>query len=108
MLIVLLFVAFLIAGGIYLSSYGQLYALIKENRPDWLAPKGSLNFFYEDLPRVGNPNVVAQVICVAFGKRAFELDQPEAIGCALRIRFFLPLAVLFFLGFLAGVLRIGG
>ena len=84
----------------YMNAYLGLLRIIRNEKPDWLRARGSLDAFYQGLPQAGNPNVVAQVICVAFSRRAQDLVDEEASSLARRVRYLLPILVLVFLVFL--------
>lgn len=92
------------AGGLYLYGFFRLYGIVKMERPDWLQVRGSLSFLYEGLSRAGDPNVQVEVLRVAFGSRASQLQDPAAIRYAQWIRVFLPSALTLFVVSLAGAL----
>ncbi len=82
----------------------RLYSIVKAERPDWLQVRGSLSFFYDGLPRSGDPNVQVEVLRIAFGSRARQLRDPTAMRYAQWIRLFLPAALTLFVVGLAGTL----
>lgn len=73
----------------YMNAYLGLLRIIKNEKPAWLKTRGSLDVFYQGLPQAGNPNIVAQVISVAFirqlTQRAEKVVQWASIGEGLGI-----------------------
>lgn len=92
----LLLVTFALSVPFYLYSVFKLYGIIKAEKPEWVAKRGSLSFFYDHLPRVGDPNVSTAVIRIAFGSRVAELRSPDAAWHARVIRVLLPAGLLAF------------
>ncbi len=78
---------------VYLHALYRLHSVIAAERPEWVAVRGALDFFYTGFPRAANPNVGAEVVKVAFSSRARVLQSPLAARYVRRIRICLPLAV---------------
>ena len=94
-------------GPLYLYSFWRLYAIIKAEKPEWLQRKGSLSFMYEGMPRAFDPNVSSEVIRIAFGSRAQELQSPSASIYAKRIRLLLLSGIVLFMAVIAWALARG-
>ena len=89
-------------GVLYVYGFFRLYGIVKTERPDWLQVRGSLSFLYGDLSHISDPNVQVEVLRIAFGSRADQLQNPAAVRYARWIRLFLPLALIFFVVGVAG------
>jgi hypothetical protein len=81
---------------IYMYSFFRLYKIVQKERPDWISVRGSLSFFYDGLSRSGDPNVQVEILKIAFGDRAAQLDDPRAKSCARRIKVLLPICLVLF------------
>ena len=81
----------LVAIGALITPF-YFYALVRfrrillTERPDLADRRGSLSFFYTGMPRIADPNVGGAVIGAAFGPIARELQDPNAMRYARRIR----------------------
>ena len=89
---------------IYMYAFYRLYKIVQSERPDWLAVRGSLSFFYDGLSRSGDPNVQMEILRIAFGKRAFELKDKRALSYAGRIKVLLPTCFILFALGAAGII----
>jgi hypothetical protein len=90
----------------YFHALIRFWRILLVERPDLANRRGALSFFYDGLPRIGDPNVSTSVIAAAFGHVARELKDPNAAKYARRIRVSLLVAVPAYL--LAGAIFIVG
>lgn len=88
---------------VHFHAVWKLHQVIRRERPDWVRGEGSLGVFYEQMPRIANPNVGVDVLRVAFSSRRLELS-PEANLYSRRIRVLLPLGLALFAFVLASLL----
>ena len=77
---------------VYFFCYSQLYAAIRDQKPDWLSYKGEPSIFYAGMPRRFDPNVSLRAIRIAFTSRAAQLDS-SGYGYARAIRIVLPISI---------------
>jgi len=70
----------------YFHALVRFRRILLTERPDLADRRGSLSFFYTGMPRIADPNVGAAVIGAAFGPIARELQDPNAMRYARRIR----------------------
>ena len=89
---------------VYLFSFWKFYKIVQAEKPEWLKLRGSLSFFYDGMPSAADPNVQNEVLRIAFGARARELQNSSALIHAKRIRVLLPIGILLFLAYVVGVL----
>ncbi|MBJ6979252.1 hypothetical protein [Luteimonas sp. MC1895] len=82
---------------VYLHAMFRLHGVIAAEKPEWVNVRGALDFFYTGFPRVANPNVGAEVVKIALGSRARQLNAPVAARFVRRIRVCLPLGLLSYL-----------
>jgi len=82
--------------GLYLYTFYKFHQLVLAERPEWVDRKGSLSFFYQGLPRVGDPNVQVAVLRTVLSSRVRELHSPQAATYARRLRWLLILIPLLF------------
>jgi hypothetical protein len=88
----------------YLYAFLRFYSIVKLEKPEWVAVRGSLSSLYDAFSRHGDPNVTLAVIGIAFGERASQLQSPKAATYARRIRVLLPTSLILFAVGLLGVL----
>ena len=98
------FLAFACTVPFYLHAFFRLYGIVKAEKPEWVQVRGSLSFFYDGMSRAGDPNVQIEILRVAFGSRARQLQTPMAASYAKRIRVLLPIGLALFALVLAGAL----
>ena len=96
------FLAFTCLTPFYLHAVLRFYGIVKAEKPEWLQVRGSLSFFYEGLPRIGDPNVQVELMRVIFGPRSHQLQTPMAAAYVKRVRFLLPFCLVLFAVGLAG------
>jgi hypothetical protein len=77
----------------YLHALARFRRILMAERPDLADRRGSLSFFYTGMPRIADPNVGAAVVGAAFGPVARELQDPNAMRYARRIRLSLLVGV---------------
>jgi hypothetical protein len=81
---------------IYLYAFTRFYRIVNAERPEWVQRRGSLSFFYNGLPRQGDPNVGVAVIRTAFSSRVNQLQAPRAAFYARLVRVLLLLGLVLF------------
>ena len=82
---------FLVAAGalitpFYFHALARFQKILFTERPELVDRRGSLSFFYSGMPRIADPNVGAAVVRAAFGPVARDLQDPNAVRYARRIR----------------------
>ena len=100
----LVFLAFVCIIPVYLYAFVRLYKIVETEKPEWIDVRGSLSFLYDGLSRLGDPNVQFELLRIAFGPRAGHLASPMAATYAKRIRWLLPVGLVFFIVGLAGAI----
>jgi hypothetical protein len=90
------FIAFTCITPFYLYAALRFYGIVKAEKPEWLQVRGSLSFFYDGLPRVGDPNVQVELLRVIFGPRSHQLQAPMAATYVTWIRILLPVCLALF------------
>ena len=98
------FLVFACTVPVYLHAFYRLYGIVKAEKPEWIQVRGSLSFFYDGLSRAGDPNVQVEILRIAFGPRARELQAPMAASYVKRIRILLPIGLVLFALVLAGAI----
>ena len=88
----------------YLYAFIRFHGIVKIEKPEWLQFRGSLSFLYDGLPRVGDPNVRVELLRIAFGSRANQLQSPMAVAYANRIRLLGSIGIVLFVVGLVGLL----
>ena len=77
----------------YFHALGRFHRILQAERPDLVGRRGSLSFFYTGIPRLADPNVGVAVIGAAFGSVPGELQNPNSVRYARRIRLSLLVGV---------------
>lgn len=77
----------------YFHALVRFRRILMVERPDLADRRGSLSIFYTGMPRIADPNVGAAVVGAAFGPVARELQDPNAMRYARRIRLSLLVGV---------------
>ena len=75
--------------GLYLYTFYRFHKLVLAERPEWVDRRGSLSFFYQGLPRVGDPNVQVAVLRTVLSSRVRQMRSPQAAMYARRLRLLL-------------------
>ena len=100
----LMLIAFAAIVPFYMHAFFRFYGLVKTERPEWLNICGSFSFLSDGLTRIGDPNVQIQLLRVAFGPKARQLQSSLAISYAMRLRLLGCSAFGLFIVGLAGLL----
>jgi hypothetical protein len=102
----LVLLAFAVVVSFYLHAFVRFYRLAKAERPEWLNIRGAFTFLFggDPLPGLGDPNIQAEIIRIAFGSRVRELHSPAAAAYARRIRVLGCVAVALFVAGITGLL----
>ena len=98
------FLAFTCLTPFYLYAALRFYGIVKAEKPEWLQVRGPLSFFYDGLPRIGDPNVQVELLRVIFGPRSHQLQAPKAATYIRCIRILLPVCLGLFAVGLAGAM----
>ena len=98
------FLAFTCLTPFYLYSVLRFFGILKAEKPEWLEVRGSLSFFYDGVPRIGDPNVQVKLLRVVFGRRWRQLKAPMAGTYIKRVRILLPVCLVLFAVGLAGAM----
>ena len=77
----------------YFHALVQFRRILMAERPELADRRGALSFFYTGMPRLADPNVSMLVIRTAFGPVPQQLNNPDAVRYARRIRLSLLVAV---------------
>ena len=77
----------------YFHALVQFRRILLAERPELGDRRGALSFFYSGMPRLADPNVSMLVVRTAFGPVPQQLNNPEAVTYARRIRLNLFAAV---------------
>ena len=77
----------------YFHALVKFRRILLEERPELADRRGSLSFFYSGMPRIADPNVTMLVIRTAFGPVPQQLNNPDGVRFARRIRHSLLIAL---------------